>query len=89
VIDVLTGWRNAFPNMEITIRREVAEGDHVVQCGKVSGTNTGPLMGRPATNKPAKFTYMDMHRVVNGQVVETWHLEDITGMLGQLGLLPG
>lgn len=88
VIDVLTGWRNAFPNMEITIQREVAEEDHVVQSGIVGGTNTGLLMGRPATNKPARFTYMDMHRVVNGRIVETWHLEDVAGMLAQLGLLP-
>jgi predicted ester cyclase len=89
VIDVLTGWRNAFPDMEIAIRHEVAEGDLVAQSGIASGTNTGPLMGRPATNKPATFTYMDMHRVVNGRIVETWHLEDVAGMLGQLGLLPG
>lgn len=88
LIDILAGWRTAFSDMEITIEREVAEGNFVVQSGVVSGTNTGPIMGWPATGKQARFTYMDMHRVVNGQIIETWHLEDIAGMLRQLGLMP-
>ncbi len=42
----------------------------------------------PATGKQAQFAYMDMHRIVNGRIIEIWHLEDIAGMLYQLGLMP-
>jgi len=31
---------------------------------------------------------MDMHRVENGRIIESWHVEDIGGKLGQLGLPP-
>jgi hypothetical protein len=29
---------------------------------------------------------MDMYRIANSQIVEVWHVEDIAGMLAQLGL---
>jgi steroid delta-isomerase-like uncharacterized protein len=87
LIEILAGWRAAFPDLEATILHEVAEGDFVVQHGIGLGTNTGPLMGRPATGKQARFPYMDMHHIVNGRIVEIWHLEDIIGMLYQLGAL--
>ena len=88
IIEILAGWRAAFPDLEATILHEVSEGEFVVQHGIGSGTNTGPLMGRPATGKQAKVSYMDMHRIKNGRIVEIWHLEDIAGMLYQLGALP-
>jgi hypothetical protein len=31
---------------------------------------------------------MDMYRIVDGQIIETWHIEDIAGMLRQLGFTP-
>jgi hypothetical protein len=30
---------------------------------------------------------MDMYRFAHGRIVETWHVEDVAGMLGQLGLM--
>jgi steroid delta-isomerase-like uncharacterized protein len=87
LIETIAGWRTAFPDLEITVQHEVAEGEFVVQQGVALGTNTGPLMGRPATGKQARVSYMDMHRIVNGRIVEIWHLEDIAGMLYQLGAM--
>ena len=79
-------FKQGLPDMKIDVVREVAEGDIVVQYGTVSGTNRGPMMGAPATNKRASFAYMDMHRIAGGRIAETWHVEDIAGMLQQLGL---
>jgi hypothetical protein len=31
---------------------------------------------------------MDMYRIVNDRVVDVWHVEDIAGMLQQLGVGP-
>jgi steroid delta-isomerase-like uncharacterized protein len=88
IIETLAGWRAAFPDLKITIQHEVAEGDFILQQGIATGTNTGLLMGRPATGKQATFPYMDLHRILNGQIVEIWHLEDVAGMLYQMGLMP-
>jgi steroid delta-isomerase-like uncharacterized protein len=88
LIETLAGWRTAFPDLEVTIQHEVAEGEFVVQHGIALGTNTGSLMGLPATGKQTRFAYMDMHHIVNGRITEIWHLEDIAGILFQLGHMP-
>jgi predicted ester cyclase len=44
-------------------------------------------MGKPATGKVVQIPWMDMYRIKDGRIVETWHVEDIAGMLGQLGLM--
>jgi predicted ester cyclase len=38
------------------------------------------LMGVPPTGKTASFAYMDIYAISNGQIVETWHVEDLAGM---------
>jgi hypothetical protein len=43
----------------------------------------------PATHKAAVVSWMDMYRIQNGKIVEAWHIEDVAGMLQQLGLMPG
>jgi steroid delta-isomerase-like uncharacterized protein len=89
VIDAVALYHAAFPNLQIRIDRDLAEGDLVAQYGTISGTNSGPLMGAPATGKRALFPYIDIHRIVDGRIVESWHLEDIAGMLAQVGRTSG
>jgi predicted ester cyclase len=50
----------------------------------VSGTNTGILFGNPPTGKSFKFTAMDIHRIDNDKIIQTWHVEDFAGMVAQL-----
>jgi steroid delta-isomerase-like uncharacterized protein len=88
LIGVVTRFRAALPDMAISIENVVAEGDLVAVNGLVTGTNRGPMMGAPATGKSVSFAYMDMYRVVNGRIAESWHVEDIVAMLSQLGMMP-
>jgi predicted ester cyclase len=87
LLDAVTMFRAGFPDIQISTERLVAEAESVSVYGRITGTNTGPMMGSPATGKRADFGYMDMYRIVNGQIAEVWHVEDIVGMLGQLGLM--
>ena len=89
LVDAVLLFRIAFPDMRITIAQQVSEGDLVVQTGTFEGTNSGELFGMPATNKAANVAWMDMYRIQNGKIVEAWHIEDVAGMLQQLGLMPG
>src|SRR5262249_20023626 len=83
-VDLYPAW---FPNVNITVERQIAEGSFVAQFGIVRGTNKGAITGTPATGRAATFAYMDMYRISDGRIVETWHIEDIAGMLSQLGLM--
>ena len=89
VLDAVAMFRTGFPDLEISIEREVSEGDLVAVYGSVAGTHRGPMLGAPATGRRARFPFMDLYRIVNGRIVETWHVEDVAGMLAQLDLARG
>ena len=89
LLDAVAAFKQGLPDMDTTIDCEVANGDLVVQYGVMSGTHTGDLWGIPPTGKFVRIPWIDIHRVTDGQIVESWHLEDIAGMLQQLGVTPG
>lgn len=85
---VVKAYRGAFPDIKYTIEDQIAEGDLVVTRWRASGTNTGPLMGLPATGKPAAISGIETERLVNGKIAESWVNFDNISMLVQLGLAP-
>ena len=52
----------------------------------VSGTQTGEMMGAPATGRKFQFTAMDIFRFEDGKVVERWGNADHLVLIRQLGL---
>jgi steroid delta-isomerase-like uncharacterized protein len=81
-------YRGAFPDIQFTIEDQIAEGDRVVTRWTARGTNTGELMGMPPTGKKATVTGIDISRVANGKIAETWGNFDALGMLQQIGAIP-
>lgn len=81
-------YRNAFPDVRITIEDQIAEGDKVVTRWTAVGTHKGELMGIAPTNKRATVTGIDFERFQNGKVVESFASYDMLGMLQQLGVVP-
>ena len=66
----------------------VADGDRVVLRWTARGTNTGEMMGMPATGKPATVTGIIVNRLAAGKIAEGWGNFDALGMLQQLGVIP-
>lgn len=81
-------YRQAFPDLRVTIEEVIAEGDKVVTRWVATGTHQGELMGIPPTNKPVTVTGIDINRVVGGKVTEHWGNFDQLGMMQQLGVAP-
>jgi steroid delta-isomerase-like uncharacterized protein len=81
-----TMFRSAFPDLHYTIEDVVAEGDKVVTRATWTGTQRGEFMGMPATNKKVTVSGIDIARWVNGKAVEHWAVQDMLGMMQQLGL---
>jgi steroid delta-isomerase-like uncharacterized protein len=80
--------RSAFPDFKITIDRQVAEGDLVVQHVTTTGTMKGEFAGMPASGKAATWEAIHITRIKDGKVVEHWQVQDQLGMLQQLGFIP-
>jgi len=81
-------WRTAFPDWHMTIEELVAEGDKVTNRFTTRGTHQGPLMGIPPTGKTMVVQSLEMHRIENGKVAESWIVDDVPGIMVQLGILP-
>lgn len=82
-------YMNAFPDVHFTTKTVIAEGDLVLHDWRVTGTQTGELMGIPATGRAIDIGGASIYRVHDGRMVEGWSLYDRVGMNQQLGLMPG
>ena len=88
IMQSLGVFHNAFPDLQITLTHLLAEGDKIVDHGVARGTNTGAMLGIPATGKRVEITASNIWRVADGKVMELWHIEDLLGMMQQLGVIP-
>lgn len=78
----------AFPDGKPSFEGDVAHGDMVVLQWRVVGTNTGPLMNMPATNKSVDTHGCTVYHLVNGKIVHLWQYWDRAGFMRQLGMMP-
>ena len=81
-------FKAAFPDFQIVLEDEIAEGDLVATRGYFTGTHRGEFMGIPATGKTVKTPYIDVWRLENGKGRENWVQMDMLGLLQQLGAIP-
>lgn len=80
-------WRGAFADLHMTLEDVVGEGDLVANRFTTRGTHTGPLLGLPPTGKPMVVHGQELHRVVDGRVLESWICDDVPSILVQLGVI--
>ena len=76
-----------FPDWHETIEDIIAEGDKVWVRITYTGTHTGEFRGLAPTGKKVKMTGVDIYRIVNGKLVEYWHVSDALGFFKQLGVI--
>lgn len=71
------------------IKQMIVEGDMLMAYGRISGTNTGPMMGMPATNKAWSYDFADVVRFgPDLKMVEHWGVYDNLKLMKDLGLIP-
>ena len=84
----LSGMLRAFPDLEVTIDEQIAEGDRVVTRKTFRGTHQGELWGQPPTGKRIEFEVIDIFRVADGKIIELWAQLDVLSLARKLGLRP-
>jgi steroid delta-isomerase-like uncharacterized protein len=82
---IISMCRAAFPDLEITIEDQVAEGDKVCSRTTMRGTHRGDIFGIPATGKAVTMTGLTMVRMADSRLVESWVKNDVMGLMSQLG----
>jgi steroid delta-isomerase-like uncharacterized protein len=79
---------SAFPDIQITIEDQVAEGGTVVSRWTMRGTHQGELMDIPPSGKRVEFMGVTISRIEGGKIVEDWDIYDALGMMQQIGAIP-
>ncbi|HEX4947573.1 MAG TPA: ester cyclase [Blastocatellia bacterium] len=88
VKQLVTTFRNAFPDLHITIEDMIFEGDKVVTRYSTSGTHKGEFMGIAPTGKYGTSSGIAIGHIVNGWIGEEWVHWDTLGTLKQFGVFP-
>ena len=79
-------WRAAFEGLHFAVEEIVAEGDRVVTRWTLTGRQTGPFLGIPATGRTVSVSGMSLDTVRDGVLVAGVDAWDELGLRRQLGV---
>jgi len=80
-------FRQAVPDLSCDVQQMLVVGDRVVAHLHFAGHFTGSFNGTQGKGQAIDFIATDIYRVVDGKIVENWHLEDNLTLLKQLGAI--
>jgi steroid delta-isomerase-like uncharacterized protein len=82
-------YKTAFPDMNVTVEDQIAEGDKVVTRVTLRGTHQGEVAEfGPPTGRQLEGSGITISRIEGGKIVEDWDSYDNLTLLQQLGLAP-
>ena len=85
VAGVMTSIIQAIPDLKVEVKDIFGQGDKVVVRLVVSGTQTGPLIGIPASGLHVQWDAIDVYRLEDRKIAEEWAAEDFTALLRDTG----
>jgi steroid delta-isomerase-like uncharacterized protein len=74
----------AFPDVQVTVRDQIAEGDKVVTRWTARATHRGDFMGIPPTGKQVTMQAIHIHQIVDGRIAALWEEFDMFSLMQQL-----
>ena len=86
--EFVSAYREAYPDVRITVNDQIAEGDKVATRWTGRGKHDGELMGISPTGKQVTVSGLTFSRLENGTVIEEYTNWDTFGMMQQLGAVP-
>ena len=89
LLQVVTMIRAGVPDLQRHVDTQIVDGDTVVTSFTDRGAHRGDLFGVPATGRPVVVRGINIERVRDGRITEIWHVEDLFGLMAQIGALPG
>ncbi len=84
-IQRLAGFRNAFPDITLTVEEVMTEDDRIAFRSTINGTHHGELAGLAPTGKHITVGLVDIIRVEDGRFAEQWGGPNMADMFRQLG----
>jgi steroid delta-isomerase-like uncharacterized protein len=83
--EIVRAYHSAFPDINFTVKKQVAEGDMVVTRWIARGTHRGEFMGVPPSGRRIEVSGMSIDRISGGRIVENWNNWEALEMMRQIG----
>ena len=80
-------FREAFPDIKITVGETVSDGEKIASVCYVSGLHEGEGLGLSPTKQPVEFMGLVLIKHKDGKIIESWNSFDFMKMYAQLGAL--
>jgi steroid delta-isomerase-like uncharacterized protein len=80
--------RAGFPDYQVTVEDQIAEGDRVATRWTCRGTHEGTFQGVPPTGKRVAISGITIFRIAGGKLVEGWTNPDLLSIMQQIGAVP-
>ena len=81
IIEVL---RKGFPDIQVEILDQIAEGDKVTTRKAMKATHTGNFMDIPASNKSVIINVIDIIRLRDGKYIEHWGMSNLADIIKEI-----
>src|SRR5262245_45480300 len=83
-----TALLSGLSNVRVIIDDLVAEPGKAVKIWTACGLHDNSFAGIPPTGKEIQFSGVSVYRLADDQIVESWYVYDMLGLLQQLGAIP-
>lgn len=77
----------AFPDLQASIKDQVAEGSRVMTYINLQGTHKGDFMGVPGTGRHIEFNEVLITHIANGKITAYWVVFDRLSLMQQIGAI--
>lgn len=78
-------YRTAFPDIRFEHENVICVGDKVAHRWTFTGTHRGEIMGVKPTGRSVTVQGIEMNRIADGKIAESWAISDALGLREQLG----
>lgn len=83
----ILGVRRVYPDLNLTIDNQIAEGEWVATCFTAQGTQKGEWLGIEPTGKVLTYTGVNINRIKDGKIVEHGGAANMLGPLLEVGAI--
>lgn len=83
----IIGVRQTYPDLTLTVDRQIAEGDWVATCITARGTHRGSWLGIKPTGKQVSFTGVNIEKIENGKITEHGGAANLLYQLLEIGAI--
>ncbi len=85
---LLTMYRTAFPDLQLTIEEMIVADDIVISRWRSTATHQGEFQGQPPTGKTATVTGVTIMRMADGKIIEECVYMDSFKLMQVVGAVP-